>query len=398
MIGLGGIASPIAGSPPTVEEMRRQAIPGPYANYERKIGWLRDGLAGGNYELATHGSLVDILVKLQLEIKRSGDDPPVHLADLDGQITDAIDAWIHDRPDDVSGYLARLRRAAPGEPRSAVIGQIEAKFGDTFPALADTAAELRDLGDAKASTTLVERYLGRHPDDTQAYAALVSDLKDQRAYARAGEVAAAWLERHPEDLNARRQHLVLSHLELPDRDAEEIASSILEGQSGPIDGELCLDFETVGAVTAASTCWKRRVAALEPDDYRPFAGHHLRSLARSLAAAGQIEALAGIGNDAILGWRRVFIEELGKTGRCDALAGLLAGLQAEDDPENRNVFYFRQTRLEAMVSCSLDAAGPEALAMLADSPASAVQNRFQPTHTTHVLCICIQIMLLIQCM
>ncbi|MEO1085934.1 MAG: hypothetical protein AAFY88_16980, partial [Acidobacteriota bacterium] len=367
--------APADASPLRLEEIGAGTFSGPYAPFERRVARFHADIEGGAAAGQAHASLIETLERWRRAVEQAeGADGAEQLADLDRQIRAATDDWIRRRPAEIDGYLALLRAADGAEEHSAALARIEERFGDSWTPLEAVAEELRQRDDLAGAMALAERHLARRPDDAGAYASLVTDLREQDAYRRAADVARRWLERRPDDIEARRHVLVLSRFELSEKETAELAASILSATPGAPDGELCLDFETAGAAASAAGCWLRLAAALPEDDLPNFARHFLRSMARSLAASGQVAELAAVADGAPLGWRRNFVDVLGDEGLCAALEGFIASAGPPEDPSAPDVYYFRQTRLEAMVSCGLAAAGDEALALLREGDPRSLQN------------------------
>ncbi len=111
--------------------------------------------------------------------------------------------WKAARPGDGEPFLAEVQTSElQGVAREEATLELVRRFPEQAGVVKAGAQVLRGRGEHRAAGELVEGYLARHPDDSEAYALVVQHHLAQENGGRAGAVLEEWIARFPQDLRA----------------------------------------------------------------------------------------------------------------------------------------------------------------------------------------------------
>lgn len=204
-----------------------------------------------------------------------------------------IRRWLANAPDDPRPYLAALRLAPPDEERQRLVEEAVAHAPDDIRGTWAGAEGLAHSHQAERGAALLESFLEHHPDDPQAYEALVEyeSTKDRDAARR---WLAAWRARFPDDPVALRNVIELESDRLSEREVERLAIAAADRHPHLLElPELCSHIRGSGRLDAAEACARAVLRRADREDDRRTATAARLELAQTLMVSGRENQLDG---------------------------------------------------------------------------------------------------------
>jgi predicted Zn-dependent protease len=288
--------------------------------------------------------------------------------------------WRRAAPDDAGPLLALAPWLRTPEERSALLAEAVERFPRSAEAVEARAVDLTRTGEHEARRQLLEDFLARNPDNSEAYRLLAGSYGWE---GRGREVVEAWRSRFPGDPRAVRASL---EAQLPGKDPEEarrIAGAAIEAvEASPGAESVCEALEHLanGAVLAESAdCYLRVLRKADGDAVGRAAAGYARVAALRGDRSGLQAALSALPADRRTAARVSVGSALAADGQCDEAVRILSEVRGDrpeegsvdfalsycaDSPAARRLFLDRLAavpadRIEGMVTTGAKLARPE---------------------------------------